>query len=55
MTNRTYGPLCARLPPIHLEKGVDLVDTLQGSIAIDFEASGPFQERAFVPRISQKR
>jgi hypothetical protein len=55
MTNRTYGPLCARLPPIHLEKGADLVDTLQGSIAIDFEASGLFQERAFVPRISQKR
>jgi len=55
VTNRTYGPLCACLLPIRLGKGADLVDTLQGSIAIDFEASGLFQERAFVPRISQKR
>jgi len=54
MTNRTYGPLCTRLQPIHLEKGADLVDTLQGLIAIDFEASYLFQERVFVPRISKK-
>jgi len=55
MTNHTYGPVCARLLPIHLEKGADLVDTLQVSIAIDFEVSGLFQERVFEPTISQKR